>query len=158
MLKALMEINYPGPVKIIGNIEQMPSYKKELLELSKDLDVEFMGLIREKSKLLEMIRDAGFFIFPSYNENMSIMLLEAASTRTPIICSDIPENKVIFNDEEVLYFRSEDHHDLAEKIEWSISHPDQMYRKSGKAYEKVLAVFTYEKISLEYQKLYQSLL
>jgi glycosyltransferase involved in cell wall biosynthesis len=158
MLKALTEIKYPGPVKIIGNIDQMPSYKKELLELSKDLDVEFMGLIREKTKLLEMIRDARFFIFPSYNENMSIMLLEAASTRTPVICSDIPENKVIFSEEEVLYFRSEDHHDLAEKIEWSISNPDQLDKKSGKAYEKVLAVFTYEKISLEYQKLYHSLL
>ena len=96
--------------------------------------------------------------FPSYNENMSIMLLEAASVRTPIICSDIPENKVIFNDDEVLYFRSEDHHDLADKIEWSISNPDPIDKKSVKAYEKVLAVFTYEKISLEYQKLYDSLL
>jgi len=158
MLKALVEIKYPGSVKIIGNIDQMPSYKKELLNLSKDLDVEFMGLLREKTKLLEMIRDARFFIFPSYNENMSIMLLEAASTRTPIICSDIPENKVIFNDQEVLYFKSEDHHDLADKIKWSVSNLDLMNKKSGKAYEKVLAVFTYEKISLEYQKLYNSLL
>ncbi len=158
MLMALIKINFPGPVKIIGNIDQMPSYKKELQELAKDLDVEFMGLIREKTRLLEIIRDAKFFIFPSYNENMSIMLLEAASVRTPIICSDIPENKVIFNDKEVLYFRSEDHHDLADKIEWSISNNDLMDKKSIKAYEKVLAVFTYERISLEYQKLYDSLL
>jgi glycosyltransferase involved in cell wall biosynthesis len=157
MLKALIKLNYTGPVKIIGNIDQMPSYKKELHELAKDLDVEFMGLIREKTKLLEIIRDAKFFIFPSYNENMSIMLLEAASVRTPIICSDIPENKVIFNDEEVMYFRSEDHHDLADKIAWSISNPDHMHKNAAKAYEKVLAVFTYEKISLKYQKLYDAL-
>jgi glycosyltransferase involved in cell wall biosynthesis len=158
MLKALNEIKYPGPVKIIGNLDQVPSYKKELLELSKDLDAEFMGLIREKTKLLEMIRDAKFFIFPSYNENMSIMLLEAASTRTPVICSDIPENKVIFNEEEVLYFRSEDHKDLADKIKWSLSNEEQMNEKAGKAYEKVLAAFTYEKISREYQKLYNTLM
>ena len=158
MLKELNKINFPGPFKIIGNIDQMPSYKKELQELAKDLDVEFMGLIREKTRLLEIIRDAKFFIFPSYNENMSIMLLEAASVRTAIICSDIPENKVIFNDDEVLYFRSEDHHDLADKIEWSISNHDLMDKKSIKAYEKVLAVFTYEKISREYQKLYDSLI
>jgi glycosyltransferase involved in cell wall biosynthesis len=157
MLKALIKIKYPGAVKIIGNADQIPSYKKELLELSKDLDVEFLGLIREKTKLLEMIRDAKFFIFPSYNENMSIMLLEAASTKTPIICSDIPENKVIFNDEEVLYFRSEDYHDLADKIKWSASNQDLMNKKSGKAYEKVLDVFTYEIISREYQKFYNSL-
>lgn len=158
LLKALIRICYAGPVKIIGNADQMPSYKKELLELSKDLNVEFTGLIREKIKLLEIIRDARFFIFPSYNENMSIMLLEAASTRTPIICSEIPENRVIFNEEEVLYFRSEDDQDLADKIAWSIINPDLMDEKSGKAYEKVLAVFTYEKISLEYRKLYNALM
>lgn len=157
MLKALKRIKYAGPVKIIGNIDQMPSYKKELLELARDMDVDFMGLIREKTKLLETIRNAKYFIFPSYNENMSIMLLEAASVRTPVICSDIPENKVIFTDDEVLYFRSEDHHDLADKIEWAISNPDLMNKRSIKAYEKVLAVFTYERISLEYQKLYDSL-
>jgi glycosyltransferase involved in cell wall biosynthesis len=158
MLMALNKLKYPDPVKIIGNIDQMPSYKKELQDLAKDLDVEFMGLIREKTRLLEIIREAKFFIFPSYNENMSIMLLEAASVGTPIICSDIPENKVIFNDDEVLYFRSEDHHDLANKTAWSISNPDLMGKKSIKAYKKVLAEFTYEKISLEYQKLYDALL
>jgi glycosyltransferase involved in cell wall biosynthesis len=158
MLKALNEIKYTGPVKIIGNADQIPSYKKELLELSKDLDVEFMGLIREKMKLLEIIRDARFFIFPSYNENMSIMLLEAASTRTPVICSDIPENKVIFNEQEVLYFKSEDHHDLAVKIKWALAQPEKMHEISGKAYRKILDEFTYEKISLEYQKLYHTLI
>ena len=58
----------------------------------------------------------------------------------------------------MLNIRSEDHHDLADKIEWSDSNLDLMDKKSGGAYEKVLAVFTYEKISLEYQKLYDSLL
>jgi glycosyltransferase involved in cell wall biosynthesis len=135
----------------------MPSYKKELLELSEELDVEFTGLVREKTKLLEMIRDAVFFIFPSYNENMSMMLLEAASVRTPIICSDIPENKVIFTEEEVLFFRSEDEQDLADKIGWALSHEEQMHQRSGRAYQKVLAEYTYEKISLEYRRLFDSL-
>jgi glycosyltransferase involved in cell wall biosynthesis len=157
-LKALNEISYARPVRIIGNIDQMPSYKKELLGLAEGLDVEFVGLIRDKKKLLEMIREAEIFIFPSYNENMSMMLLEAASTRTPIICSDIPENKVIFNEEEVLYFKAEDPHDLAAKLTWAMSHEDQMDARSGRAYEKVLARFTYDKISLEYRKLFDSLL
>lgn len=158
MLEALSSINYSGPVKIIGNADQMPSYKKELLDLSRDLDVEFVGLIREKIKLLEMIRNAKFFVFPSYNENMSIMLLEAASVKTPIICSDIPENKVIFEKQEVLYFKSEDREDLAEKIKWAGANINLMQEKADKAYEKVVKVFTYEKISLEYMGLFNSLL
>ncbi len=158
MLEALISINYSGPVKIIGNADQMPSYKKELLDLSRNLDVEFVGLIREKILLLEMIRNAKFFVFPSYNENMSIMLLEAASVKTPIICSDIPENKVIFEKQEVLYFKSEDREDLAEKIKWAGANINLMQEKAVKAYEKVVKVFTYEKISLEYMGLFNSLL
>ena len=158
MLKALIRIKYTSPVKIIGNADQMPSYKKQLLDLSRNLEVEFLGLIKEKIKLLEMIRNAKFFIFPSYNENMSIMLLEAASVRTPIICSDIPENQVIFNKEEVLYFKSEDEEDLAEKIKWAGANINLMQEKASKAYQKVLEVFTYENISLEYLGLFNSLL
>ena len=86
------------------------------------------------------------------------MLLEAASVRTPIICSDIPENKVIFDDQEVLYFKSEDREDLADNIEWAALNNDLMEEKAAKAYEKVLEVFTYEKISMAYQRLFNSLL
>jgi glycosyltransferase involved in cell wall biosynthesis len=157
LLNALHEIRYSGPVRIIGNLDHMPTYKKELFELSKELNVEFVGLIREKVRLLELIRDAKFFIFPSYNENMSMMLLEAASVSTPIICSDIPENKVIFHDQEVLFFHSEDHQDLAEKIMWALSNAGQMAQRAGKAHAKVLAEYTYERISGEYRKLYESL-
>ena len=157
LLIALPEISYPRPVRISGNRDQMPSYKKELMGLADGLKVEFVGLVREKRKLLEMIREAEFFIFPSYNENMSMMLLEAASTRTPIICSDIPENKVIFDQDEVLFFKAEDHLDLAAKLTWSMSHREQMEAKSGRAYDKVLDQFTYDKISLEYKKLFDSL-
>jgi hypothetical protein len=74
------------------------------------------------------------------------------------IYSDIPENKVIFNDEEVLFFKSEDHNDLAGKIDWAITNIHLMNERSVKAYEKVLNVYRYEKISLEYQNLYNSLL
>ena len=62
------------------------------------------------------------------------------------------------SEEEVLYFRSNDPADLASKIEWSMSNSDLMNKKASNAFEKVLAEFTYEKISLEYKKLYDSLL
>ena len=56
---------------------------------------------------------------------MSMMLLEAASLQAPIICSDIPENKIMMQDN-VLYFRSEDAIDLANQIQWALAHPGEM--------------------------------
>ena len=85
------------------------------------MNIEFMGLIREKEKLFKYIRNARLFVFPSYSENMSIMLLEAASLKVPVICSDIPENKTVFNEKEVLFFKSENEDDLAEKLKYALA-------------------------------------
>jgi len=45
------------------------------------------------------------------------MLLETAWTKTPIICSDIPQNSSVFSDDEVLFFKDGDSIDLAKKID-----------------------------------------
>jgi glycosyltransferase involved in cell wall biosynthesis len=67
-----------------------------------------------------MVNQARLFIFPSTTEAMSMMLLEAASLQAPIICSDIPENRIVMQDN-VLYFRSGDAVDLADQIQWALS-------------------------------------
>ena len=54
------------------------------------------------------------------------MLLEAASTGTPIICSDIPENTQVFEEHEVLYFKDKDDNDLAKKLQWALKNEEEM--------------------------------
>ena len=68
---------------------------------------------------------------------MSMMLLEAASQNTPIICSDIPANKAVFNDDQVLYFRVDDSTDLADKIKWAFENESEMQKKAERAFEKL---------------------
>ena len=66
-LEALIKINYQGKVIIIGDLDQQESYKKDIHKLASCLDVDFLGLIKDKSRLFELIGKSKLFeliIFP----------------------------------------------------------------------------------------------
>ena len=88
---------------------------------------------------------------------MSMMLLEAASQRTPTICSDIPANKAVFNDDHVLFFKVDDPADLADKIKWALVNYLEMKEKSENAFEHLKQKYQWKDIAREYDKLYQQL-
>jgi len=158
LLKALKNINYRGYLLVAGDIEQTRDYKEEILKLSEGLNVKFLGLIKDKHDLLVVIKNAFLFIFPSNKEAMSMMLLEGASVKSPIICSDILANKEIFNDEEVLFFKTDDVNDLSKKILYALSNYSEMVKKADKAYQKLINNYNWEEISLQYNYLFRKLM
>ncbi|NJM16617.1 MAG: glycosyltransferase family 4 protein [Bacteroidales bacterium] len=155
VLSALKKMDYKGKFLVLGDLEQMPSYKEEILKLADGLNVEFLGLVKDKQKLLRYIKDAKLFIFPSYSENMSIMLLEVASMQAPLICSDIPENKVIFGEDEVLFFESSNVEDLKEKIEYALNNPEDMMGRAHKALDTLKENYLWDKITARYAELFK---
>jgi len=156
-LKALQRIGYNEKVLIIGDVDQMPQYKMELLRLAQNLNVSFTGLLKDKMLLMNYLENAKLFVFPSYFEAMSIMLLEVVAMKTPVICSDIPENLAIFSDDEVVFFRSNNAEDLAEKIIWALKNEDEMKTKALKAYSRLKSEYRWERIARKYDKLYQAI-
>jgi glycosyltransferase involved in cell wall biosynthesis len=158
LLYAIKKIELKYKLLVAGDLDQTPNYKKEILALSKNLNVEYLGMIKDKNNLLNYLRHAKFFIFPSAYETMSMMLLEAASQRVPIICSDINANKVVFNDDQVLYFKVDDSTNLADKIKWALENKSEMQKKAELAYEKLRLEYQWKNIAKEYDKLYHQLL
>ena len=53
MLSALIKLNYTGKILIIGDADQMPVYKKNIIDLSKNLNLDFIGLIKDKNLLIQ---------------------------------------------------------------------------------------------------------
>jgi len=158
LLEALIKNQFKGNLLIAGDLNQIESYKKKILELSKQVNTKFLGLIKDKPLLLGYIKKSKLFVFPSSVEAMSMMLLEVALTKTPIIASDIPENKVIFSDEEVLYFNTNDKDDLANKINYANSHMSIMQQKAELAFKKLMTNYNIKNIAPQYAKLYNQLL
>lgn len=157
-LEAMELIEYNGSIVIAGDLYQTSDYKEQIEKLMNKTGAFYTGLIKSKPELLGLILLAKYFIFPSTIEAMSMMLLEVASIKTPIICSDIPENTAIFCNEEVLFFKSGDEQDLAEKLKWAISNPDKMKTKSLRAHNKVKEKYLWSDITKQYEKLYQKVL
>lgn len=158
-LFALNRINFKGKVLIAGDLEQSTtSYKNKILNISKGLNTVFLGLILDKKTLMDYYSKAKLFIFPSSTEAMSMVLLEAASTKTPIICSDILGNKNIFSDNEVLFFETDNVADLASKIKWAQTNIDLMQIKAKNAYKKLEAKYQWPVIASSYDIIYKKLI
>jgi glycosyltransferase involved in cell wall biosynthesis len=154
LLDALHRIGYKQKLIVLGDLNQIPQYGQDLVKKAAGLHVEFKGMIRDKGELSNYIREAGLFIFPSVSETMSVMLLEVTSLLIPVICSDIRANKAVYSDQEVLYFRSEDVNDLAEKITWALENMDAMNEKACGALEKLRKEYDWDSIAVQYRDLY----
>ena len=158
LLKAIKKINSHAKIKVAGDLNQMNEYKQEIESLSSGLNINFLGLIKEKPELMNIISNANLFIFPSTTEAMSMMLLEVVSMKTPVIASDIPSNKAIFSDDEMLFFKNNDSDSLAEQLQYAINNPEKMKQKAEKAFQKLIKDNTWSFISKQYARVYKSLL
>ncbi|MFU8786937.1 MAG: glycosyltransferase family 4 protein [Candidatus Izemoplasmataceae bacterium] len=158
LLDALNHINYDGKVQIIGDINQVDSYKEKIFKSSLTLECEFAGLIHKKDNLFKRIAQSELFVFPSYTEGMSNMLLEVASLKIPIIASNIPQNTEVFSDSEILFFKSGDFIDLQNKINWALNNQLKMIENAKLAYEKVMHHHNWDKIALQYTDVYNEMI
>lgn len=152
LLDSAKLINTSIPILIAGDLNQVFEYKKKINILSKGLNVEYLNLIKSKERLLSLISESRLFVFPSLTEAMSMMLLEVVSVKTPVIASDIPSNKAIFNDNEILFFKSGDSEDLSKKLKYALKNPTIMKKKSELAYQKLENEYNWSVISKEYKK------
>lgn len=155
LLEAFRELDDECHLVVVGDTTQVPAYEKLLYTLANER-VHFIPFVSEKSTVLGLIRLSRLFIFPSTVEAMSMMLLETAVTKTPIICSDIPENVSVLP-EQALFFASASSADLKEKLAWALAHPAEMDALAHAAWQRVITCFQWEKIVTQYEHLYGAL-
>jgi len=155
LLDALHHYTPAMPLRVIGDMNHVATYRDTIEQKARGLAVEFLPLIKEKQQLMKQISGAFCFVFPSFNEGLSNMLLEAASQKTPIIASDIPENKSVFSETLVTYFTVGDPVDLAEKIKWVIDNAQAANVRANSAYNYLCKHYCWPAISQQYQRLYE---
>ena len=157
LLESLKHMNEKIPLVVAGDLNQVTDYKAKIIQQSQGLDVKYLGLVKDKDKLLDLIRNSRLFVFPSVTEAMSMMLLEVVSTKTPIIASDIPSNRAIFSDDEILFFKSEDTEDLLLKLEYAFINRQLMKKKASKAFKKLEKDYVWMSIANQYSEIYKKL-
>ena len=155
LVQALNQLNFKGKLLVVGDLNHEKNYKEKIMNMIGDLRCDFSGLITDKQLLFKKICSSKLFVFPSYNEGMSNMLLEVASLKVPIIASDIPQNTDVFSGDEVLFFKSGCEHDLKVKIQFALANNSVLQENAEKAYKKVITHHNWDIIAQQYSDLYQ---
>lgn len=109
--------------------------------------VEVLPRLNRK-ELSSVIAGARFLIWPSqgYYETFGYVAVEAFSCGVPVIASRVGVAEEIVQDGETgLHFTANDPHDLASKVQWAWSHPEEMEAMGRKARAEYIAKYTPER-------------
>lgn len=121
--------------------------------------LEFCGIDRKKINFLGFVthdilaqkyQDADLFVFPTLGEGYGMVVLEALSTGTPVLISNLAGgDDAIENYKNGLVYEATSEASLKSALDWFIEHRDMIPQMSKEAYETAQKL-TWEK----YHKLY----
>ncbi len=151
LVKAFQKINTDKKLVLIGGSPTPNDYEKEIRSVV-DKRIIFAGYIYGDDTNI-LIENAFVYIQPSLIEGLSPVILTVMGLGTPLICSDIVENKFITG-ANATHFRSGSIDDLSEKINYALNNPDKIVRMAENGRQDILARFNWEKITDQYIKIF----
>jgi|AntRauTorckE6833_2_1112554.scaffolds.fasta_scaffold01505_12 glycosyltransferase involved in cell wall biosynthesis len=157
LIEAYKKLNTDKKLVIVGASSYTDDYVKYLHNLAQDnKNIIFTGLQSGKA-LDELFSNPYIFVHPSEEEGLSISLIEALSFEIPIIASDIPANKEVLGDTNIL-FKNKNVDNLKEKLLQLLDNPDLAKSLSKKSKERVENNYKWEKVVYDIIDVYKKVL
>ena len=154
LVEAWKEIESDKKLVIAGGISDTAGYGKELKELSSDDErIIFTGFVQGRA-LEELYSNAYIYCLPSDLEGMPLSLLEAMSYGNCCLVSDIDECKEVVEDKGVTFEKS-NVEDLKEKLEWLISHEEEVEKYKAEAAEFICNKYNWDDVVKKTMELYR---
>lgn len=138
---------------IAGGSSHTDEYEKTLREEAGD-SIRFVGY-QYGDRLRALYANCRLFVFPSYIEGLPLVLLEALSFGRPVVFSDIPENMEVAEGLGVP-FRCGSADDLAEKIQYVLSHVEEMADLQKAAVARLSQEYDWDRVTDQYVQLYRT--
>lgn len=130
--------------------------KKEMLNLAIKLNVgDKVFFLGNRDDVLSILKSCHIGIFPSLFEGLSLALLEMMSVGLPIICSNISEFKMLFNDDEALFFDPSNSDDICRNI-LRLSADENLAHCLSKKSLSIVGNYSLEFMASQYSSLYQN--
>jgi len=128
-----------------------------LLRRYADSAVRLTGVVTSR-RLVDLYRDSDVFVFPSVNEGLAQVLLEAMSSGLPVIASDHSgADDLVTEGTEGLILPVRNVDRLSEAISWCYRHRDETLAMGRAARVKIESQFTLEHYNQRQIDLYKSL-
>lgn len=150
LIKAYVKSTCRDKVKLViaGDSDHETAYSQSLKYLAQKEKIILTGFIKG-DKLNELFSHALLFVLPSFHEGLPIALLEAMSYNLNVLISNIPANKQILSDEDLL-FNPADIEELSTKIDEKLTSI-----KENVNYD--LSPYDWANIAKQTKEVYQSL-
>ena len=133
------------------NTNEYENYIKSLVD--NDLRIIFPGFIYGDDVNV-LIEGAYLYVQPSDVEGLSPVILQVMGLGTPLICSDIPENKYIVQDDAMLFNKS-DINSLKNMLIYALNNPLEIERKTKIGKTRILHEYNWDSVSTKYEKIFQ---
>jgi glycosyltransferase involved in cell wall biosynthesis len=129
-----------------------PSEFERTLMATKDSRIVFPGYVYG-GRTHALMKNAYAYVQPSDIEGLSPVVLESMGLGTPIICSDIIENKYVVGDTGVLFSKSNTD-DLRNKLQWSLENPQTMKANGVSARRRAHGQFSWEAVAKGFERIF----
>ncbi|MEO6269934.1 MAG: glycosyltransferase, partial [Lautropia sp.] len=120
---------------------------------TRDSRIVFPGFVYG-TKTHALMKHAYAYIQPSDVEGLSPVILENMGLRTPIICSDIQENRYVVGNSGKL-FRKSDIDDLLRVLQWSVDHPEELAAMGEEGYQRASSLFSWDNVTREHVRVFK---
>lgn len=124
LLTAWQQLGKKVPLKIVGEGPLAPQVAEAV---SLDRGIEWLGR-RSLPEVYELIGNAAFLVFPTIGyETFGRVAIEAFAKGTPVIASQVGAiAELVESNRNGLHFCPGNPEDLAIKVEWALTHPQEM--------------------------------
>ena len=153
LVEAFESVRTGMKLVLVGGSPNPGSYEQEISK-TKDERIIFAGYVYGDDTNI-LMKNAYVYVQPSLIEGLSPVILTVMGLGTPLICSDIVENKFITGDNATL-FKSGDSGSLAKKIDYSLGHPDQLKDMAENGRTDILKRFNWDAVAENYLELFNS--
>jgi glycosyltransferase involved in cell wall biosynthesis len=130
-----------------------PSEFEINLKKTDDPRIVFAGFIYGDDTVT-LMKQAYVYVQPSDIEGLSPVMLSVMGLGTPLICSDIKENKYIVQQDAVL-FKKSDISSLLASLQFSLNNRDQHLQLAEAAKIRILRDYSWETITDQYLELFK---
>jgi len=127
--------------------------KRKFLSMTKDIGIEYKGFL-PRDELLRTVAKAKVFVYPTYSDSFSLVMLESLALKTPVVVYDIPPIREIYgNLKAVNLVKNFDFNEMAQKVIETYSRdPEEMFDNNYKKFVEFYS--SWEKVAdAEYQTL-----
>jgi glycosyltransferase involved in cell wall biosynthesis len=157
LIDAYVQNNLCIPLKIVGDGPLRQEIQQHIENTDAKNLIEFLGF-QDKSTVLQLMQCAQFLVFPSiWYEGFPLTIAEAFSCGLPVLAPKLGGMaEIVENEMTGLHFEPGNAADLAAKINWATSHPENIINMGKNAqllYEsKYTPEANYQQIMAIYQQ------